>query len=118
MAGADKVLLDSLVAQRSDGSLLVGRGLPPGWLDRGTPISVTNFPTTGDHRVTVTITSVGRSVSLSLRGTPPPGPVLLQLPSFSRNIARASSGAVDQATGTVTLAPHVRHVTVTLQRAP
>jgi hypothetical protein len=118
MAGADKVLLDSLAAQRSDGSLVVGRGLPPGWLDRGTPISVTNFPTTAGHRVTITVTSAGRSVSLSLRGTPPPGPVLLQLPSFSRNIASASSGTVDHATGTVTLAPHVRHVTVTLQRAP
>ena len=34
IAGADKVLLDSLVAQRSDGSLVVGRGVPPGWLDR------------------------------------------------------------------------------------
>ena len=30
IAGADKVLLDSLVAQRSNGSLVVGRGVPPG----------------------------------------------------------------------------------------
>ena len=118
MAGADKVLLDSLVAQRSDGSLVVGRGLPPGWLDRGTPISVTNFPTTAGHRATITITSVGRSVSLSLRGSPPAGPVQFQLPSFVHNIAGASTGTVDGATGTVTLAPHIRHVTVNLRHAP
>jgi hypothetical protein len=118
MAGADRVLLDSLVAQRSDGSLVVGRGLPPGWLDRGTPISVTNFPTTAGHRAAITISSVGRSVSLSVRGTVPPGPVQFQLPSFVRNIASASTGKINQATGTVTLPPALRHVTVSLRRAP
>ena len=118
MAGADRVLLDSLVAQRSDGTLVVGRGLPPDWLDRGTPISVTNFPTTAGHRASITISSVGRSVSLSVRGTVPTGPVQLQLPSFVRNIASASTGKINQATGTVTLPPALRHVTVSLRRAP
>ena len=32
MAQANKVLLDSLVAQRSDGALIVGRGVPSEWL--------------------------------------------------------------------------------------
>ena len=118
MAGADRVLLDSLVAQRSDGTLVVGRGLPPDWLDRGTPISVTNFPTTAGHRASITISSVGRSVSLSVRGTVPTGPVQLQLPSFVRNIASASTGKINQATGTVTLPSALRHVTVSLRRAP
>ena len=36
IAGADKVLLDSLVAQQSNGSLVIGRGVPPAWLHRGT----------------------------------------------------------------------------------
>ena len=118
MAGSDKVLLDSLVAQKSDGTLVVGRGVPPAWLDRGAPISVSRFPTTAGHRVTITLSSVGRSVSLSLRGTLPGGPVQLQLPSFVHNIANTSTGTVDRATGTVTLAPTVRHVTVDLERAP
>ncbi len=118
MAGANKVLLDSLVAQRSDGSLVVGRGVPPGWLARGTPISVSNFPTTAGRRIGLTISSSGRSVSLTLRGPRPAGPVLFQLPSFVDNLAGASAGTVDGATGTVTLAPSVRTVTVTLRRAP
>ncbi len=118
MAGADKVLLDSLVAQRSDGSLVIGRGLPPGWLDRGSPISVTNFPTTGGHRADVSISSSGRSVSLTLRGTAPGGSILFELPSFVENVASASGGTVDQATGTVRVSPTVRHVTVTLRRTP
>ena len=90
MAGANKVLLDSLVAQRADGSLVVGRGVPPGWLARGTPITVSNFPTTAGRRIGLTISSSGRSVSLTLRGPRPAGPVLFQLPSFVHNLAAAS----------------------------
>ena len=118
IAGADKVLLDSLVAQRSNGSLVIGRGVPPAWLDRGAPIAVTNFPTTDGRRAGVSIASSGRSVSLTLSGALPAGPVLFQLPSFLRNIATTSAGSVNQATGTVTLSPSLRHVTVTLRRAP
>src|SRR5208282_2441968 len=60
MAGANKVLLDSLVAQRADGALVVGRGVPPAWLRLGTPITVTNFPTTDGRRAAITITSSGK----------------------------------------------------------
>lgn len=118
IAGANKVLLDSLVAQRSDGSLVVGRGVPPAWLGHGAPISVTNFPTTAGHRIGVSISSSGRSVSLTLRGPVPAGPVLFQLPSFVQNIATTSAGTVNQRAGTVTLAATVRHVTIALTRAP
>ena len=115
IAGADKVLLDSLVAQRSDGSLVVGRGVPPGWLGHGAPISVTNFPTTAGHRIGVTISSSGRSVSLTVRGPAGRDPCsssCLLHPQHRDHI----DGTVDQRTGTVTLAPTVRHVTVTLDR--
>jgi hypothetical protein len=118
IAGADKVLLDSLVAQQSNGSLVIGRGVPPAWLHGGPPIAVTNFPTTADRRAGVRIASTGRSVSLTLSGAAPTGPVLFQLPSFVGNIASTSAGTVDQATGTVTLAPALRDVTVTLRRTP
>jgi len=118
MAGANKVLLDSLVAQRADGSLVVGRGIPPAWLRAGTPIAVTNFPTTAGRRAAVTITCTGREVSLTRRGAARQGPLLFQLPSFIRDIEVTSAGTVDQASGTVTVPPGVRHVTVTLRKAP
>jgi hypothetical protein len=41
--------------------------------------------------------------------------VLFQLPAFVNNIASASAGTVDQQTGTVTLSPSVRSVTVQLK---
>ncbi len=116
MAGANKVLLDSLVAQQVGGALVVGRGIPPDWLRTATPITVSNFPTSGGRRASVRITSAAGSVSLTLHGAAPAGPVLFQLPSFIDNIASTSSGAIDEASGTVTLAPTVRRVTVTLRQ--
>jgi len=35
MANANLVLLDSLVAERSNGSLIVGRGVPASWIAPG-----------------------------------------------------------------------------------
>ena len=105
MAGANKVLLDSLVAQRSDGALVVGRGVPASWLRAGRPISVANFPTTNGRRAGLVIAASGTTVTLRLGGARPAGPVLFQLPSFVSNIAATSAGTVDQATGTVTLSP-------------
>jgi hypothetical protein len=113
IANANKVLLDSLVAQEADGRLVVGRGVPTDWLTAGRPISVTNFPTTEGRRIGLTITSNRGSVTLTLSGTAP-GPVLFQLPAFVNNIASTSAGTVDRAAGTVRLDPEIRSVTVQL----
>ncbi len=117
MAGANKVLLDSLVAQRADGQLVVGRGIPPGWLRHGTPITVRNFPTTAGRRASIAVTCSDASVTLTLRGAVPQGAVLFGLPSFIRNVASTSKGTIDQATGTVSVPSRVRQVTVTLRHA-
>jgi hypothetical protein len=117
MAQANSVLLDSLVAQRSDGTLIVGRGVPRQWLHPDASESVSNFPAAGGKRLSLTITSTGRTASLSLSGQLPSGPILFQLPAFVDNITGSSTGTVDRKTGTVTLPPHTTHVTVTLARA-
>ncbi|MFU8850647.1 NEW3 domain-containing protein [Micromonospora sp. SL1-18] len=118
MANANKVLLDSLVAQRADGKLIVGRGIPGKWLTGGKPFAVTNFPTTDGRRVDVTIKTRHKAVTLLLSGDKPSSDVLFQLPAFVNNIAGASVGTIDQATGTVTLSPDTKMVTVDLRRAP
>jgi hypothetical protein len=118
IAGSDKVLLDSIVAQRADGSVLVGRGVPPEWLTTTAPIAVTNFPTTDGKRSGFTIRADGTTVTLTVAGAATAGKILFELPSFANNIASTSAGTVNQHTGTVTLASGARHVTVTLRRAP
>jgi hypothetical protein len=117
MANANMVLLDSLAAQRADGSLIVGRGVPDAWVSSGQVISLANFPTTGGRHLGLTIRTSGAAVTLTLTGQQPSGDVLFQLPAFVRNIASATAGTVDEATGTVTLAPAVKTVTVQLKHA-
>ncbi len=114
MANANMVLLDSLAAQRADGSLVVGRGVPSSWVSAGKLISLANFPTVAGRHLALAIRSAGSSVTLTLSGQAPAGPVLFQLPAFVGNIAHASAGTVDEKTGTVTLAATVRTVTVQL----
>ncbi len=115
---ANKVLLDSLVAQRSDGALIVGRGVPPQWLGPGMSISVTNFPATDGRRLGLSISSTGEAVTLELTGRLPQGPVLFQLSAFTDDIAGASAGTIDEASGTVTLPAGARTVTVELRSVP
>ena len=117
MANANMVLLDSLAAQRADGSLIVGRGVPDAWVTTGKVISLANFPTTGGHHLGLTVRTSGAAVTLTLTGQPPAGDVLFQLPAFVGNIASASAGVVSESTGTVTLAPTVHTVTVQLKHA-
>jgi hypothetical protein len=74
-----------------------------------------NVPTTGGHHLGLTIRSSGTSVTLTVSGQPPAGPVLFQLPAFVGNIA--SAGTVHESTGTVTLPAATRTVTVQLKQA-
>jgi hypothetical protein len=115
MANANLVLLDSLVAQRADGSLVVGRGVPDSWVRAGQVISLANFPTLNAKRAGLVIRSSGNSVTLTLSGQRPGGSVLFQLPAFVGNIASASAGSLNESTGTVTLPPTIRTVTVQLR---
>jgi hypothetical protein len=113
IANANKVLLDSLAAQASDGTLIVGRGVPDNWLKAGESISVTNFPTTGGKRLGLRIS--GRNRSVTFRRTGSAGTVLFQLPAFVDNIASASAGSITEATGTVRLSASESSVTVKLR---
>ncbi|HXX89054.1 MAG TPA: hypothetical protein VEI83_02370 [Acidimicrobiales bacterium] len=118
MAEANKVLLDSLVAQESTGELIVGRGIPAEWLGTGDVVSVGNFPTLDGRRVDVRISSSGGSVSLTIRGSAPHGAVLFELPEFVDNVAAASAGTVDETDGIVTLPPSSSSVSVQLGPPP
>jgi hypothetical protein len=115
MAQANKVLLDSLAAQQSDGTLIIGRGVPASWLGAHRQIAVENFPTIDGKRLNLRISSSGDSVTLALMGRVTSGPVRFELPSFVKNIASSTAGTVNETTGTVTLAPGTKRVTVRLR---
>ncbi len=117
IANANKVLLDSLVAERSDGTLVVGRGVPDAWARPGRTMQLADVPTTAGHRLGLTVSTSGRRVTLTLTGHQPAGPVMFQLPAFVGNIAGVSQGHVTEGSGTVNLPASTRTVTVALRHA-
>ena len=118
MANANMVLLDSLAAQRADGSLVVGRGVPDSWVSGGQVISLANFPTTGrtPHRPEHPHQR-HRGHADPVSGGHASGPVLFELPAFVNNIAHASAGTVNEPAGSVTLPATASSVTVQLTHA-
>jgi hypothetical protein len=90
--------------------------VPDAWVRSGESLSVSNFPTTDGRRLGFTISVHGQSVTLTLNGDQPSGAVLFQLPAFVNDISVSDAGAIDDQTGTVTLTPDTKTVTVTLTR--
>jgi hypothetical protein len=116
-ANASKELLDSLIAEKSDGSVLVGRGVPTEWLRNGQKVSVSNYPIAGG-RAGATISASGSTVTLTMSGKKPSGAVQFSVPEFIGNIASASTGSIDNAGGVVTVPAGTTSVTITLAAAP
>jgi len=107
----------TLVAQRADGTLLVGRGIPDGWLASGRPIAAANVLVSDGRRIGVVITAHGGTVALRLTGAPA-GQVIFEFPAIVNDIASASAGTVSEAAGTVTVPAGTHSVQVVLTHAP
>ncbi|HZJ78391.1 MAG TPA: carbohydrate-binding protein [Clostridia bacterium] len=67
-AVATKVLFDSLICEKSDGSLIIGRGIPREWLWDGEEIEVENYPISRNRRVGFNIKTQGNNITVHLLG--------------------------------------------------
>lgn len=117
IALSNLMLLDSVVAQRADGSLVIGRGVPNAWVADHEPFGVTNFPISGGLRIGVLVSERGLEVRLRLTG-PASEPTAFELPAFVNNIARASAGTIDESGGVVNVPAGTNTVTVVMIRRP
>jgi hypothetical protein len=109
-------LLDSLIVEKADGTVVVGRGVPSAWIAPGQVIELSNYPVSTGQRMGIRVEGLpGGLVRLSVTGEAAGKTVIFNLPVFMDNIAAASTGMVDAAAGTVTLAPNQTSVTVTLK---
>jgi hypothetical protein len=105
--------------------LYVGRGIPSTWIAAGQTIAVSNLTSSynissgarATFGVSIAITKPAstRVVTVSLTGTPPGGPVLIQLPVFlSTGVNAVSGGSYDSASHTVTATAGATQVAITL----
>ena len=52
---ATKVLIDSLISEKADGTVIIGRGIPQEWLYEGSVIEIENIPIAGGERTDLKI---------------------------------------------------------------
>ncbi len=65
---ATKVLFDSLISVKADGTLIVGRGVPQEWIKDGNVIEIRNFPILHGKRVNLRMDFVGKTALATVYG--------------------------------------------------
>ena len=108
---ATKVLVDSLISEKTDGTLIIGRGVPEEWITDGECIALDNYPTQYG-RFGYSITTSGKTVTIQLDGNH--DTVSIELLAFKNNIAGASGLTFDKENGTITVPSGMNTVIVTL----
>lgn len=112
---ATKVLFDSLIAVKSDGTAIVGRGIPAEWIVEGEKIEIADYPVSNGARMGYSIETEGKTVTVTFTGDNSNTPVSLELLAFKDNIASAEGFEYDEAAGIVTVPAGTKSVTVVLK---
>ncbi|NUR97944.1 MAG: sugar-binding protein, partial [Kribbellaceae bacterium] len=111
---ATKVLFDSLIAEKSDGTVIVGRGVPDEWLrGNGQKVALNNYPISGG-RLGYQLSVAGKTITIQFTGNTPP--TSIELPALRNNIASVSGKpVVDEPAGTIQLPRGTSRVTIVLR---
>jgi hypothetical protein len=118
--GFDKqALIESNVSVHSDGSVIIGRGIPDSWLKSGQVIAWKNILINDGNKMDFRITSADNSILLELDGDHPSGKILFNLPLFRENIVQVTADGVagqpfDYQMGMIELRPTIKKVQVTV----
>ncbi len=109
-----KVLIDSLIAEKIDGKVIIGRGIPEEWIGNSQVIELKNYPISGNRRMGVRIQGYSDRVLITFTGDSPVNEILIDLPVFLTRLEGANTGTVDFQNGRVTVSPDTKSVTVYL----
>ena len=109
-----KVLIDSLIAEKIDGKIIIGRGIPDEWIGNSQVIELNNYPISGNKRMGVRIEGHSDQVLITFTGHEPANEILIDLPVFLTRLRGSSIGTVDLINGRVTIPPAAKSVTVYL----
>jgi hypothetical protein len=114
---ATKVLFDSLIAEKSDGTVIVGRGVPDEWLrGNGQKIGLNDYPISGG-RLGYQLSVAGKTVTIQFTGaTTQASAYSIELPVLRNNIVNVSvKSVVDQSAGTIRVPRGTNRVTIVLR---
>lgn len=114
------VLFNSLVSLKSDGSLIVGRGVPADWVVNGKKVALNDFPVSNGGRIGYSMKSNKNTVHIVFSGDLGKVPsVSIELLALKDNIASVNvkRALVDAKAGTVTLPGGTKSVTIRMKHA-
>ena len=110
-----KVLIDSFFAEKADGTIIAGRGLPQEFNEDGEEIKISNYLCNGGKRIGFIMNTNNDTVTFELTGDELENTVSLELLALVDNIKSVSDGcSFDAAKGTVQIPAGVRKVTIAL----
>ena len=110
---ASKVLLESLIAQKYDKTLLIGRGIPEEWLYPGKKIRVDNFPIQDNKRFGFEMEALNNNIlCFKFRGEHEG--IIIDIPCFLENIDYVSEGIKDNGSGRIILDKNTTELKVRL----
>ena len=112
-------LLEATASVKTDGTVIVGRGIPNEWLTSSTPIEWENIAINDGRRFDTLklYTPTATTVKLELTGDNALGDIVLNLSALKNNIAAVSAGSYNNESGTVTVPGNTKELTVTLKRS-
>lgn len=113
-----QALLQVCVSVKTDGTVIIGRGIPDYWLEPGSVVEWVNVNVNEGHSISFRIVAGRSTIELRIWGDVRNGDVQFNLPAFKDNIAATDAGSVNQEKGIVTLSATTNSVLVTLRHAP
>lgn len=110
-----KVVIDSFLAEKADGTVIVGRGLPLSFNADGETAEISNYLCRGGKRIGYRMTTKNGTVTLEFTGDILDGEMSIELPVLAGNIAAVSGDlGFDSDAGKVTVPAGVREVSIRL----
>lgn|GEM_PF-132451 len=114
---ATKVLFDSLIAEKTDDTVIIGRGIPTEWLTDGKKVEIANYPVKNNNRIGYKMTTTGTAVSIEFTGDVSKVPFSIELMGLKDNIQSADGLSFNQEKGTVAIPAGTQKVTIVMKNA-
>jgi hypothetical protein len=82
-----QALLEACISVKTDGTVIIGRGIPDEWLKDGSVIAWKNVRINGGRKLDFSLSANTTTVTLRLDGERPSGKIIFDLPAFKGRIA-------------------------------
>lgn len=91
-AMASKVLIESLIAEKVDGTIIIGRGIPAEWLFPGKCIEIENYSISDSRRIGYKLLAGEKEIELEISGNSTDKDIYIQIKALEDNIDTLSVG--------------------------